>query len=53
MRSAFVSHSTSDDPYVAEMKSFLRAVGFDDVFTDKRRDELGDAKAALKEAWLG
>jgi len=34
MRSAFVSHSTSDDRYVAEMESFLRAAGFDDVFND-------------------
>jgi hypothetical protein len=31
MRSAFVSHSTSEDRYVAEMESFLRAAGFDDV----------------------
>lgn len=34
MRSAFVSHSTCDDRYVAEMESFLRAAGFDDVFND-------------------
>ena len=34
MRSAFVSHSTSDDRYVAEMESFLRAAGFDEVFND-------------------
>lgn len=34
MRRAFVSHSTSDDRYVAEMESFLRAAGFDDVFND-------------------
>ena len=53
MRSAFVSHSTSDDRYVAEMESFLRAAGFDDVFNDKSRDEeLADAKAALKDAGL-
>jgi tetratricopeptide (TPR) repeat protein len=34
MRSAFVSHSSSDDRYVAEMESFLRAAGFDEVFND-------------------
>src|SRR5439155_330367 len=34
MRSAFVSHSTSDDSFVAEMESFLRAAGFDEVFND-------------------
>ena len=34
MRSAFVSHSTSDDSFVAEMESFLRASGFDEVFND-------------------
>ena len=34
MRNAFVSHSTSDDRYVAEMEAFLRAAGFDDVFND-------------------
>ena len=34
MRRAFVSHSTADDSYVAEMESFLRAAGFDDVFND-------------------
>jgi len=34
MRRAFVSHSTSDDRYVAEMESFLRAAGFDEVFND-------------------
>ncbi len=34
MRRAFVSHSTVDDRYVAEMESFLRAAGFDDVFND-------------------
>ncbi|MCX6879728.1 MAG: TIR domain-containing protein [Verrucomicrobia bacterium] len=32
MRSAFVSHSTADDSFVAEMESFLRAAGFEDVF---------------------
>jgi hypothetical protein len=54
MRSAFVSHSTSDDRYVAEMDSLLRAASFDEVFNDKRRDEgLADGKAALKEAGLG
>lgn len=54
MRRAFVSHSTSDDRYVAEMKSFLCAADFDEVFNDKRRDEeLADAKAALKDAGLG
>jgi hypothetical protein len=31
---AFVSHSSADDRYVAEMESFLRAAGFDDVFND-------------------
>ena len=36
MRRAFVSHSTADDRYVAEMESFLRAAGFDDVFNDVR-----------------
>ncbi len=34
MRSAFVSHSTSDDRYVAEMESFLRAAGYEEVFND-------------------
>jgi tetratricopeptide (TPR) repeat protein len=34
MRRAFVSHSTADDSFVAEMESFLRAAGFDDVFND-------------------
>ncbi len=34
MRSAFVSHSTKDDYYVAELESLLRAAGFDDVFND-------------------
>jgi hypothetical protein len=34
MRHAFVSHSTSDDSYVAEMESFLRAAGFGEVFND-------------------
>ena len=34
MRRAFVSHSTADDSYVAEMDSFLRAAGFDEVFND-------------------
>ncbi len=34
MRRAFVSHSTADDAFVAEMESFLRAAGFDDVFND-------------------
>lgn len=34
MRRAFVSHSTADDSYVAELESFLRAAGFDDVFND-------------------
>jgi hypothetical protein len=33
---AFVSHSSADDRYVAEMESFLRAAGFDDVFNDVR-----------------
>lgn len=34
MRRAFVSHSTADDSYVAQMESFLRVSGFDDVFND-------------------
>ncbi len=34
MRRAFVSHSTADDRYVAEMDSFLRAAGYDHVFND-------------------
>lgn len=34
MRRAFVSHSTADDGFVAEMESFLRAAGFDEVFND-------------------
>ena len=34
MRCAFVSHSTVDDRYVAEMESFLRHAGYDDVFND-------------------
>ncbi|MES2922109.1 MAG: toll/interleukin-1 receptor domain-containing protein [Verrucomicrobiota bacterium] len=34
MRRAFVSHSTHDDSYVAELDSLLRAAGFDDVFND-------------------
>ncbi|MCX6879729.1 MAG: toll/interleukin-1 receptor domain-containing protein [Verrucomicrobia bacterium] len=34
MRHAFVSHSTADDSFIAEMESFLRAAGFDDVFND-------------------
>ena len=34
MRRAFVSHSTADDSFVAEMESFLRAAGFDEVFND-------------------
>ena len=34
LRSAFVSHSSADDRYVAEMESFLRAAGFDEVFND-------------------
>ena len=34
MRRAFVSHSSADDAFVAEMESFLRASGFDDVFND-------------------
>ena len=34
MRRAFVSHSSDDDRFVAEMESFLRKAGFDDVFND-------------------
>ena len=33
-RGAFVSHSTRDNSYVAEMEAFLRALGIDDVFND-------------------
>jgi hypothetical protein len=33
-RRAFVSHNIADDSYVAEMESFLRAAGYDDVFND-------------------
>lgn len=33
-RRAFVSHSTLDDKYVAELEAFLRALGIDDVFND-------------------
>ncbi|HEV7402396.1 MAG TPA: toll/interleukin-1 receptor domain-containing protein, partial [Chthoniobacteraceae bacterium] len=33
-RRAFVSHSTLDDKYVAELEAFLRALGVDDVFND-------------------
>ncbi|MER0170159.1 MAG: toll/interleukin-1 receptor domain-containing protein [Nitrosomonas sp.] len=34
MPRAFVSHSSADDNFVAEMESFLRVTGFDDVFND-------------------
>jgi hypothetical protein len=34
MRRAFVSHSTTDDSFVGEMESFLRAAGYDEVFND-------------------
>lgn len=34
MRRAFVSHSSVDDSFVAELESFLRASGFDEVFND-------------------
>ncbi len=34
MPRAFVSHSSADDRYVAEMESFLRAAGFEEVFND-------------------
>jgi hypothetical protein len=34
MRRAFVSHSTPDDNYVAEMESFLRTAGFVEVVND-------------------
>jgi tetratricopeptide (TPR) repeat protein len=33
-RTAFISHSTADDGYVAELESFLRASGFQEVFND-------------------
>lgn len=38
-RIAFVSHTTPDDGYVAELESFLRASGFDQVFNDSRSIE--------------
>lgn len=60
MHSAFVSHSTSDDRYVAEMNSFLCAAGYDEVFHDVNanrpdekfwpeleKDDLAAAKAAI------
>jgi tetratricopeptide (TPR) repeat protein len=31
---AFISHSTANDAYVAEMVQYLRALGYDDVFND-------------------
>ena len=34
MRRAFVFHSTAADAFVAEVESFLRAAGFDEVFND-------------------
>lgn len=34
MPRTFVSHSSADDSFVAEMESFLRAAGLDDVFND-------------------
>jgi len=34
MRRAFISHSTRDDSYVAEMEWFLRAASFDEVLND-------------------
>ena len=38
MPSAFISHSTPDDSFVAELESFLRAIppGYDEVFNDSR-----------------
>src|SRR6516225_6548582 len=36
MPSAFISHSTPDDGYVAELESFIRALGYDKVFNDSR-----------------
>lgn len=33
-RQAFISHARADDGYVAELESFLRAMGFDGVFND-------------------
>ncbi len=33
-RVAFISHTTVDDGYVAELESLLRASGFDQVFND-------------------
>jgi lipopolysaccharide/colanic/teichoic acid biosynthesis glycosyltransferase len=33
---AFISHSTPDDSYVAELESFIRSLGYDEVFNDSR-----------------
>ncbi len=33
-RSAFISHSSPDDGYVAELESLVRAMGYDEVFND-------------------
>lgn len=33
-RVAFISHTTPDDGYVAELESLLRSSGFDQVFND-------------------
>lgn len=33
---AFISHSTPDDFYVGELESFVRAMGYDQVFNDSR-----------------
>jgi hypothetical protein len=57
MRRVFVSHSTSDDSYVAEMESFLRAAGFDEVFNDvsairRERQKVGGRDLSSLERWL-
>ncbi|MDZ4784224.1 MAG: toll/interleukin-1 receptor domain-containing protein, partial [Planctomycetia bacterium] len=36
MRRAFISHSSPDDGYVAELEQFVRALGYDSVFNDVR-----------------
>jgi tetratricopeptide (TPR) repeat protein len=38
-KNAFISHSTPDDGYVEELKSFVRAMDFPDVFTDSHTIE--------------
>ena len=36
MSSAFISHSSPDDGYVAELESLVRAMGYSEVFNDSR-----------------